>query len=236
MSSQFTEKTGLVIREGFGQTETTLIVGTFPWMQVKPGSMGKPSPLWDVDIVDIDGKSCGSAVPGEIVLRLDKGRPCGLFMGYASDEALTANAFRNNLYHTGDVAYRDDDGYIYFSGRTDDMIKSAGYRISPFEVESALHEHPAVLECAVTGVYDAKRGQVVKATVVLAQGYEPNPSLARELQDYVRGITAAYKYPRIIEFVDALPKTISGKIQRAIIRLKEQYGSQTDNAPENRGG
>ena len=221
VSNKFTEMTGLEIREGFGQTETTLIVGTFPWMKVKPGSMGRPAPGYDVDIVDGEGRSCRAGELGEIVLRLDGGRPFGMFSGYYNDEALTREAFSGNIYHTGDIASRDEDGYFWFSGRTDDMIKSSGFRISPFEVESVLQQHPAVLECAVTGVCDQQRGQVVKATVVAAPGYELNPALARELQDYVKLQTALYKYPRIVEFVDELPKTISGKIRRGVIRAEE---------------
>ncbi|MDR2097080.1 MAG: AMP-binding protein [Spirochaetaceae bacterium] len=221
VSTRFTEMTGLTIREGFGQTETTLIIGTFPWMKVKPGSMGRPAPGYNVDIVDGEGRSCPAGEPGEIVLRLDAGRPFGMFSGYYNDEALTRQAFSNDIYHTGDIASRDEDGYFWFSGRVDDMIKSSGFRISPFEVESVLQRHPAVLECAVTGVYDPQRGQVVKATVVAAPGYELNPALGRELQEYVKRETALYKYPRIIEFADELPKTISGKIRRSVIRAEE---------------
>ncbi|MDR3356499.1 MAG: AMP-binding protein [Spirochaetaceae bacterium] len=221
VSNKFTEMTGLVIREGFGQTETTLIVGTFPWMEVKPGSMGRPAPGYDVDVVDVNGISCPAGKAGEIVLRLEAGRPFGMFSGYYNDEALSKQAFSGNIYHTGDIATRDEDGYLWFSGRTDDMIKSSGFRISPFEVESVLQQHPAVLECAVTGVYHPHRGQVVKATIVAAPGYELNPALGREIQDYVKRETAIYKYPRIIEFVDELPKTISGKIRRSVIRAEE---------------
>jgi acetyl-CoA synthetase len=221
VSDKFTEMTGLKIREGFGQTETTLIVGSFPWMELKPGSMGRPAPGYSVDVINADGNSCACGELGEIVLRLDKGRPFGMFSGYYNDDALTKQAFSGNVYHTGDVAKLDEDGYLWFSGRTDDMIKSSGFRISPFEVESVLQQHPAVLECAVTGVYDPQRGQVVKATIVVAPGYEPNPALGRELQDYVKRETALYKYPRIIEFVEELPKTISGKIRRSVIRAEE---------------
>jgi acetyl-CoA synthetase len=221
VSNKFTAMTGLTIREGFGQTETTLTIGTFPWMDVKAGSMGRPAPGYDVDIVDSEGCSCHAGELGEIALRLDKGRPFGMFSGYYDDEALTEQVFSGGIYHTGDIASRDADGYFWFSGRMDDMIKSSGYRISPFEVESVLQQHPAVLECAVTGVYDPQRGQVVKATIVAAPGYELNPALSRELQDYVKRETAIYKYPRIIEFVDELPKTISGKIRRSVIRAEE---------------
>jgi acetyl-CoA synthetase len=239
VSNKFKMLTGLQIREGFGQTETTLMIGVFPWMALKPGSMGRPAPGYNVDIVNADGNSCGADEPGEIVLRLDKGRPFGMFAGYYNDEALTRQAFEGGVYHTGDVASRDADGYIWFSGRMDDMIKSSGFRISPFEVESVLQRHPAVLECAVTGVLDPQRGQVVKATVVAAPGYEANPSLSRELQDYVKRETAMYKYPRIIEFVDELPKTISGKIRRNVIRAGEvarSIGSKVMEAAAGRSG
>lgn len=220
VSDRFEEMTGIRIREGFGQTETTLIIGSFPWMPAMPGSMGLPAPGYDVDLVNAEGASCREGELGEIVLRLDRGRPFGMFAGYFNDEALTRQAFSGKLYRTGDVASRDADGCYWFSGRTDDMIKSAGYRISPFEVESVLQRHPAVLECAVTGVQDPQRGQLVKATVVAAPGYEPNPALGRELQDYVKRETAVYKYPRIVEFADELPKTISGKIRRGVIRAE----------------
>ncbi|MDR0409267.1 MAG: AMP-binding protein [Spirochaetaceae bacterium] len=221
VSNKFKEMTGLEIHEGFGQTETTLIIGSFPWMKLKPGAMGLPAPGYEVDLMDAEGNSCKTGELGEIVLRLDKGRPFGMFSGYYNDEALTRQAFSGNVYHTGDVASRDEDGYFWFSGRADDMIKSSGFRISPFEVESVLQQHPAVLECAVTGVYDPQRGQVVKATIVAAPGYETNPALGRELQDYVKRETALYKYPRIVEFVEELPKTISGKIRRSVIRAEE---------------
>ncbi|WP_062328266.1 AMP-binding protein [Treponema endosymbiont of Eucomonympha sp.] len=225
VSNRFTEMTGRLIYEGYGQTETTLVVGTFTGMKQKPGSMGKPAPGYDIDIINADGTSCAVGEEGEIVLRLERGRPFGMFAGYYRDEALGEQAFRNNVYHTGDVAFRDDDGYFWFSGRTDDMIKSAGFRISPFEVESALQQHPAVLECAVTGVYDPQRGQIVKATVVPAPGYEPNPALGRELQDFVKRTTAQYKYPRIVEFVEELPKTVSGKIRRSSIREQDEQAA-----------
>jgi acetyl-CoA synthetase len=225
VSNKFTSMTGLEVHEGFGQTETTLMIGVFPWMKIKPGSMGRPAPGYNVDIVNADGASCGPGEAGEIVLRLEAGRPFGMFSGYYNDEALTKQAFEGGIYHTGDIASRDNDGYLWFKGRTDDMIKSSGFRISPFEVESVLQQHPAVLECAVTGVYDPQRGQAVKATVVAAPGYEANPSLSRELQDYVKRETALYKYPRIVEFADELPKTISGKIRRNVIRAGEMAKS-----------
>lgn len=216
--NQFLKQTGLRLIEGFGQTETVVLVGTYPWMEPKPGSMGKPSPGFDVDIVDDAGRSCEAGEEGQIVIRLDKGTPVGMFSGYYRDEQLTNKVFCNNLYYTGDVAYRDEDGYYWFVGRADDVFKSSGYRISPFEVESALVEHPAVLECAVTAVPDPDRGLVIKATIVLTKNYQPGEALAKEIQEHVKNTTAPYKYPRIVEFVPELPKTISGKIRRVAIR------------------
>lgn len=212
--------TGLKIMEAFGQTETTPTIITFPWMQPKAGSMGVPNPAYDIDLIDIEGRSVEDGESGEVVIRTDKFRPLGLFRGYYRDEKLTKSVYHDNIYHTGDVAWRDDEGYYWFIGRLDDVIKSSGYRIGPFEVESALMTHPAVVECAITGVPDEVRGQVVKATIVLASDYKDraNDRLIKEIQDHVKKVTAPYKYPRIIEFVDELPKTISGKIKRADIR------------------
>ncbi len=225
--NRFLELTGLKLFEGYGQTELTLTIGTFPWMEPKPGSMGKPSPGYDIAIVRPDGSSCDTGEVGEIIIRLgsggrEKGRPFGMFAGYYRDEELTGKAFAGGIYHTGDTAWQDEDGYYWFVGRTDDMIKSSGYRIGPFEVESALLTHEAVLECAVTAAPDPDRGQVVKATVVLARGYTAGPVLAKELQEHVKKTTAPYKYPRIVEFVTELPKTISGKIRRVEIREGDQ--------------
>ena len=220
--NQFFKMTGLKLMEGYGQTESVVMVATYPWMEPKPGSMGKPSPGFAMDIVDETGRSCEVGEVGEIVVRTDRHCPVGMFKGYYRDEELTRKVWHDGLYHTGDTAWRDEDGYYWFVGRTDDIIKSSGYRIGPFEVESALLEHPAVLECAVTGIPDELRGQVVKATVVLAAGYEPSDDLAKELQEHVKKVTAPYKYPRIIEFVTELPKTISGKIRRVEIREKDQ--------------
>ena len=219
--NKFYCQTGLQMKEGYGQTELTLTIGNFEGMEVKPGSMGKPAPGYNIDIVDTEGNSCKAEEVGEIVIRLENGHPFGMFAGYYNDESLTQSVFKNDLYHTGDTAYRDQDGYFWFVGRTDDMIKSAGFRISPFEVESTLQKHPAVLECAVTGVADPKRTQVVKATIVVAPGHEASKELAHEIQEFVKHQTAAYKYPRIIEFVKELPKTISGKIRRIEIREKD---------------
>lgn len=224
--------TGLRLMEGFGQTETTLTIGNFPWMTPKPGSMGRPNPLYDVDLVDHQGKPVPSGVQGEIVIRTPDGkpRPAGLFKGYMSDARLTHHTWHDGMYHTGDAAYRDEDGYYWFVGRVDDVIKSSGYRIGPFEVESACMTHPAVVECAITGVPDAVRGQVVKATIVLAKEYlqESGAQLIKEIQDHVKRITAPYKYPRIIEFVKELPKTISGKIRRVALRDKDAKAGDPD--------
>lgn len=216
--SKFFEQTGLKMHEGFGQSESTVLVANFPGVKVKPGSMGKPSPCYNIDIVDRNGHSCGAGETGELVIDLRKGHPYGLFVGYYRDVSVTAAAFDSGYYHTGDTVYRDGEGYIWFVGRKDDIIKSAGFRISPFEVESVLQQHPAVMECAVTGVEDAKRGQVVKATIVLSPGYKPSKTLQNELLAFAKKETALYKSPRIIEFVDELPKTLSGKIRRMVIR------------------
>lgn len=219
--SSWLEITGLPIYEGYGQTETCLQIATFPCMKPKPGSIGRPAPGWNVAILDEEGKVCPAGVEGEICLKLEEGKNLGLFTGYLLEPEKTANAMVEGYYHTGDKAWMDEDGYYWFLGRTDDLIKSSGYRIGPFEVESALITHKAVVEAAVTGVPDAVRGQAVKATVVLAPGYEGSPELVKELQDHVKKETAPYKYPRIIDFVPELPKTISGKIKRAEIRAKD---------------
>lgn len=219
--SQFLKATGLKLMEGYGQTELTVTLATFPWMTPKPGSMGKPAPGYDIDLVDEKGNSCEVGEEGQIIIRTGKQRPFGMFDGYYRDEALTGKVWNNDIYYTGDMAWRDEDGYYWFVGRADDVIKSSGYRIGPFEVESALLEHPAVLECAITAVPDPDRGQIVKATVVLAKSYTASDDLVVELQDHVKKVTAPYKYPRIIEFVKELPKTISGKIRRVEIRDKD---------------
>ena len=220
--AQFLKQTGLKMREAYGQTEMTVAIATFPWMEPKPGSMGKPAPGYDIDIIDEDGNSCEVGETGEIVIRTDRRRPVGLFAGYYRDQQRTEEVWHDGIYHTRDTAWRDEDGYYWFVGRTDDVIKSSGYRIGPFEVESALIEHPAVLECAVTAVPDPIRGQVVKASVVLTKDYTPCDQLVVELQEHVKKVTAPYKYPRIIEFVEELPKTISGKIRRVEIRDKDR--------------
>ncbi|EKO40752.1 MAG: acyl-CoA synthetase/AMP-acid ligase [Solidesulfovibrio magneticus str. Maddingley MBC34] len=216
------EITGLSIYEGYGQTETCLQLATFPCMTPKPGSIGRPTPGWNVVVLDEEGKPCPAGVEGEICLKLEDGKNLGLFTGYLQEPAKTASVMVDGYYHTGDKAWMDEDGYFWFLGRTDDLIKSSGYRIGPFEVESALITHKAVVEAAVTGVPDPVRGQAVKATVVLAPGYTGSPELAKELQEHVKKETAPYKYPRIIDFVAELPKTISGKIKRAEIRAKDE--------------
>jgi len=215
---RFLEGTGLELREGYGQTEMTCAVATYPWMKSKPGSMGKPSPGYYLSILDEAGRSCEANEEGEIAIRTSEHKPIGLFGGYYQDEQRTLSVWKDGVYRTGDTAWMDEDGYIWFVGRSDDIIKSSGYRIGPFEVESALLEHPAVLECAITGVPDPERGEVVKATIVLAKGYTGSNDLIKELQDHVKTITAPYKYPRVVEFVSELPKTISGKIRRVEIR------------------
>ncbi len=218
------EHTGLDIHEGFGQTETAMTIGTFPWMTPKPGSLGVPNPAYDMDLLTNDGRSAEDGESGEIILHTDKRLPLGLFEEYYHNQELTKTVHNNGIYHTGDVAWRDGDGYYWFVGRTDDVIKSSGYRIGPFEVESALMTHPAVVECAVTGVPDEVRGQVVKATIILAKEYKDVPdkeALIKDIQNHVKKVSAPYKYPRVVEFVDELPKTISGKIKRVEIRNKD---------------
>lgn len=218
------QHTGLDIHEGFGQTETTMTIGTFPWMKPKPGSLGVPNPAYDMDLLTNDGRSAEDGESGEIILHTDVRRPLGLFEEYYHDPELTRTVHYDGIYHTGDVAWRDSDGYFWFVGRTDDVIKSSGYRIGPFEVESALMTHPAVVECAVTGVPDEVRGQIVKATIILSAEYRDFPdkeALVKEIQNHVKKVSAPYKYPRVIEFVDELPKTISGKIRRVEIRDRD---------------
>ena len=246
------EKTGLKIHEGYGQTESTLLMGTFPWMEPKPGSMGIPSPQYDIALLRPDGTPVQGHETGEVCVNVKNGKPCGLFKGYLNDPERTAKVWHDGWYHTcdmawrdddgyfwneeqteaalggdwydtGDSAYYDDDGYIWFVGRNDDIIKTSGYRVSPFEVESVLMMHPAVLECAVTGVPDPLRGYLVKATVVLTKEYkeQAGPELAKEIQAFVKHTTAPYKYPRVVEFADELPKTISGKIRHSVIRRRD---------------
>ena len=219
---QFKQATGISLMEGFGQTETTLSVANFVGMSPKPGSMGKPNPLYDVTIMLPDGSEAGVGETGEICIRLKDKPICGMALGYYNDDAHTAEAWHDGFYHTGDTAWRDEDGYLWYVGRVDDLIKSSGYRIGPFEIESVIMELPYVLECAVTGVPDEVRGQVVKASIVLTKGTVPSDELKKEIQEYVKKGTAPYKYPRVVEFRDSLPKTTgSGKIRRAELREED---------------
>ncbi len=211
---QFKKATGLRVHEGFGQTETTLSIANLNGTPIKIGAMGKPTPLYDIDVVDSDGNSVADGETGEIVVHTDNGVPCGLFLGYYNDEEKTKEVYHDGLYHTGDTAWRDEDGYLWYVGRVDDVIKSSGYRIGPFEIENVIMELPYVLECGVSAAPDEVRGQVVKASIVLTQGTEGTEELKKEIQDYVKKNTAPYKYPRIVVFKDELPKTISGKIIR----------------------
>jgi acetyl-CoA synthetase len=212
---EFHKRTGLLLKEAYGQTETTVVLGNFPWIETKPCSMGKPAPGYMVELLNETGESCKTGEKGEIAIRVDdRNKTIGLFSSYHNDPAYTASVWHDGFYFTGDIAWRDADGYYWFVGRSDNMIKSSGYRIGPFEVESVLLEHPAVRECVVTGVPDLDRGQAVKATIVLNENYQPGKQLIKELQDYVKTITAPYKYPRFIEFANEFMKTDSGKINR----------------------
>ncbi len=213
--------TGLHVMEGFGQTETTLSICNMLNTSPKPGSMGRPNPQYDVEVINPDGQPTEIGEVGEIVIRVGEKKPVGLFASYYKEDEAMKKAVHDGYYHTGDTAWRDEDGYFWYVGRTDDVIKSSGYRIGPFEIESVLMEHPAVLECAVTGAPDPIRGQVVKATIVLTRDYQPSEALKKEIQVFVKHLTAPYKYPRIVEFVKELPKTASGKICRNVIRAAD---------------
>ena len=230
------ELTGIKLHEAFGQTETTATVGTYPWVEPRPGSMGKANPGYDIDLITADGRVAEEGQQGEIIVRTHGRRPEGLFLGYYRDPELTHQNYHDDIYHTGDIAWRDEDGYYWFVGRIDDVIKSSGYRIGPFEVENALMKHDAVVECAVTGVPDEVRGMAVKATIVLSKDFARTPdiefdkeyrgkevpALVKDIQNFVKCTTAPYKYPRVIQFVHELPKTISGKIRRVEIREKDK--------------
>jgi acetyl-CoA synthetase len=222
------DATGMTIYEGYGQTETVLCIGTFPGMTPKFGSMGKPSPGWHVELHDDHGKPVPMHEEGRIAIKMDP-RPVGMFREYLNNPEENKKSFIGNYYYTGDKAYRDEDGYLWFIGRDDDVIKSSGYRIGPFEVESALIEHPAVLEAAVVGSPDDVRGLIVKAFVILKPGFQPSETLVREIQNHVKNVTAPYKYPRAIEFVTSLPKTISGKIRRKELREMEMKKATNEN-------
>ncbi|MDR1534311.1 MAG: AMP-binding protein [Planctomycetota bacterium] len=228
------EKTGLKLREAYGQTESVVSVANTRWLEPRPGSMGKPMPIYDIRLMRPEGSLCERGETGEIVVRADRnGPPPGLFRGYRDDDDLTDSTWYGGWYHTGDLAWMDEDGFLWFVGRADDLIKTSGYRVGPFEVESALMQHPSVLECAITGVPDPVRGQVIKATIVPTAKYRPpgeaTPAeaaehyrkLTREIQDHVKSVTEPYKYPRVVEFVAELPKTISGKIRRVQIRRED---------------
>jgi len=224
----FYKLTGIKLMEAYGQTEATVMIGTFPWMEPKPGSMGVPNPHYEIDLLRPDGSRAEDGEQGEIVMHTKNSKPPGLFMEYYRDPERTAEAWHDDIYYTGDVAWRDEDGYFWFVGRSDDVIKSSGYKIGPFEVESALMTHPAVVECAITGVPDEIRGQIVKATIVLSKEYKDKAGddLIKEIQNHVKEVTAPYKYPRIIEFVNELPKTISGKIRRVEIRQRDDISPE----------
>ena len=211
---QFEKATGLQILEGFGQSESTMIIGNMRGARHKLGSMGKPAPIYDVDLMDADGNMVATGETGEIVVNVKNGMPCGLFTGYYRDEEKTREVLHDGYYHTGDMAWRDEDGFYFYVGRADDVIKSSGYRIGPFEIESVIMELPYVLECGVSAAPDEIRGQVVKASIVLTKGTTPSEELKKEIQTYVKEHTAPYKYPRIVEFRESLPKTTSGKIIR----------------------
>ena len=218
--------TGLPLMEAFGQTESTVIVGNFDGMKPRPGSMGKPSPLYDVHLLSPDGEDVEDGETGEICIKTTIGATPGLTIGYYNDKENTDEAFRDGYYHTGDTAWRDEDGYLHYVGRTDDLIKSSGYRIGPFEIESVIMELPYVLECAVTAAPDPIRGQVVKADIVLVKGKVGTEEMKKEIQDYVKTHTAPYKYPRIVEFLDEMPKTVSGKIMRNELRNRNFKNSK----------
>ena len=211
---QFEEATGLRIMEGFGQTEGTMLIGNMVGAPHKIGSMGKPAPIYNIRLVDKDGNDTPAGDTGEIVIDIKDGMPPGLAVCYYKNEEETAATWRDGFYHTGDLAWKDEDGFYWYVGRADDVIKSSGYRIGPFEIESVIMELPYVLECGVSAAPDEVRGQVVKASIVLVKGTEPSDTLAKEIQDYVKQRTAPYKYPRIVVFKDELPKTTSGKIRR----------------------
>ncbi len=214
---QFERLTGLQIIEGFGQSESSMIIGNMTGAKHKIGSMGKPAPIYDVELLDRDGNPVPDGETGEIVVNVSRGAPCGLFTGYYRDEAKTNEVWHDGYYHTGDTAWRDEDGYYWYVGRVDDIIKSSGYRIGPFEIESVIMELPYVLECGVSAAPDEVRGQIVKASIVLTKGTEPTEELKKEIQNYVKAHTAPYKYPRLVVFRDSLPKTVTGKVQRNLL-------------------
>ena len=225
----FRDLTGLELKEGYGQTEMTLAVVTNYWQPTRPGSMGTPSPGYDVVLLKEDQTEAAPGEDGEICLRLPEGaRPLGLFTGYAGDPETTKSVWHDGYYHTHDLARKDEDGYFWYVGRTDDMIKTSGYRVGPFEVESVVMAHPAVLECAITGAPDDVRGTIIKATIVVADGFAASDELAKDIQTFVKHRTAPYKYPRVVEFVETMPTTISGKIRRVVIRADSERAARGD--------
>nr|MBP3598723.1 AMP-binding protein [Eubacterium sp.] len=225
---KFKEKTGFDIMEGFGQTETTMLIGTIKGMTPRPGSMGKPSPLYDIAIMRADGTFADPGEEGEIVVKTEDGVPNGLFKGYYNDVEKTESVWYNGYYHTGDTAYMDEDGYLWYVGRVDDVIKSSGYRIGPFEIENEIMKLPYVLECAVTSVPDRLRGQAIKATVVLADGTEGDEHLRNDIVKYLKSNIASYKWPKIVDFAKELPKTISGKVRRVEIKENDWAASEEE--------
>ncbi len=225
---KFLELSDLSIRESFGQTETVATIANFPWLDLKVGSIGKPAPIFDIKLINSDGVECDVGEEGEIVFDLSDGYPLGLFQGYYNNDEKTSETIYDGYYHTGDSAWIDEDGYYWYKGRIDDVIKSSGYKIGPYEVENALLSHEAVVDCAVTGIPHPIRGQIVKATIILDENYEPSDELTKDIQDHVKHVTAPYKYPRAIEYVDSLPKTISGKIMRKKIRIDDEKKYKND--------
>ena len=221
VSERFYDLSGLRIKEGFGQTETTLSIGTFIWLDAKVGSIGKPSPLFDLHLLNENDESVEIGDEGELCFKMNDGPNPGLFKDYVNDEVKYKQQIHDGYYHCGDTAWVDEDGYVHFVGRNDDIIKSSGYRIGPYEVESAVLSHEAVAHCAITAYPDEVRGQIVKASIILQPDFEPSDELTKDIQNHVKRVTAPYKYPRMVEYVDELPETISGKIRRVEIRQKD---------------
>ena len=222
VSERFYDISGLRIKEGFGQTETVLSIGTFIWLDAKVGSIGKPSPLFDLRLLDENDERVEIGDEGELCFKLEDGPNPGLFKEYYKDPVKQAEQIHDGYYHCGDTAWVDEDGYVHFVGRNDDIIKSSGYRIGPYEVESAVLSHEAVSNCAITAYPDEVRGQIVKATIILQPGFEPSDKLTKDIQNHVKNVTAPYKYPRMIEYTDEIPETISGKTRRVEIRENDQ--------------
>jgi len=216
--NQFLKKTGIRLMEGYGQTECTLAIATYPWMEPKPGSMGKPSPMYDMDIVNEELRSCEVGEEGQIIIRTDRKKPVGMFSGYHRDPDMTRRVWHDGIYYTGDMAWRDEDGYYWFVGRSDDVIKSSGYRIGPAEVEEAIAKHPAVADVGVVGVPDPDKGQIVKAVVILKPGFKGDDALSQEIIGFLKELIAIYKLPRLFEYKESLPRTPTGKLLRRRLR------------------